>query len=73
MRHDLTTVLRWVEAGEEVTVLKRNKPVARLCPALPETPPEEFRAPDFGRRIGRIFGDRKVSNAVLAEREGGRW
>jgi len=72
MRHDLGTVLSWVAEGEEVTVLKRSKPVARLCPLRPTAPPD-VKMPDFAARAKAIFGDRIIPNAVLEERENSRW
>ena len=32
VRNDFGTVLGWINAGEEVTILKRRQPVARLLP-----------------------------------------
>jgi antitoxin (DNA-binding transcriptional repressor) of toxin-antitoxin stability system len=72
VRHDFGTVLKWVAQGEEVTVLNRTRPVARICP--PRAPaPAPFKLPDFAARAKTIFGDRIVPNAVLREREEGRW
>jgi len=73
MRHDLGAVLAWVAEGEEVTVLKRSKPVARLCPLRPAAPPADFKMPDFAARANAIFWDRIIPNAVLEERENSRW
>ena len=73
MRHDLSTVLAWVAEGEEVTVLKRSKPVARLCPPRPPAPPPDFKMPDFAARAKAMFGDKVIPNMVLEEREGYRW
>lgn len=73
MRHDLGTVLSWVAEGDEVTVLKRSKPVARLCPLRPVAPPADFEMPDFAARAKAIFGDRIIPNVVLEERENSRW
>ncbi len=72
VRHDLKTVLKWVAEGEEVTILNRTKPVARICPPRPQ-PPAKFKMPDFAARAKAIFGDRVVPNAVLREREESRW
>lgn len=73
MRHDLSTVLAWVAEGEEVTVLKRSKPVARLCPPRPAEPKARPTMPDFAARAKAIFGDKVIPNMVLEEREGYRW
>ena len=68
VRNDFGTVLAWVEAGEEVTVLNRTKPVARICPPRPILP-AKVTMPDFADRAKAIFGDTLVPNAVLRERE----
>jgi len=65
-------VLEWVGQGEEVTVLNRTRPVARICPPRAQTPPA-FKMPDFAARTKAIFGDRVIPNAVLREREESRW
>jgi antitoxin (DNA-binding transcriptional repressor) of toxin-antitoxin stability system len=72
VRHDLGTVLSWVAEGEEVTVLKRSVPVARLCPPRPARP-RAVKMPDFAARAKAIFGDRIIPNMVLEERESYRW
>lgn len=73
VRNDLQTVLGWVADGEEVTILNRTRPVARLCPPLPPPAPKEFKMPDFAARAKTIFGDRIIPNMVLKEREESRW
>lgn len=74
IRNDFPEVLAWVEKGEEVTVLSRNRPVARLCPPRPQAP-TAFKPPDFAARARRIFGNKRtqLSNIVLEERERSRW
>lgn len=71
VRHDLGTVLGWVAAGEEVTVMNRTRPVARLLPPRAAAL-AAFRMPDFAARTKAMFGSRKVPNAVLREREESR-
>jgi antitoxin (DNA-binding transcriptional repressor) of toxin-antitoxin stability system len=70
--HDFRTVLAWVAKGEEVTVLNRTRPVARICPARAEaaTP---FKMPDFAARSKALFGNKVLPNTVLQEREESRW
>ena len=46
-QHNLTVLLREVEAGRELTITRRRKPVARLAP-VPVQGPVEF--PDFAAR-----------------------
>ena len=74
VRLDFRTVLRWVSEGEEVTVLNRTRPVARICPprALAS---RAATMPDFAARAKAIFGTTRtrVSEAVLMERERSRW
>ncbi|MFO1491753.1 MAG: type II toxin-antitoxin system prevent-host-death family antitoxin [Kiritimatiellia bacterium] len=73
VRNDLGTVLAWVAEGEEVTVLNRTRPVARICPPRPQPAPAKFKMPDFAARAKAIFGDRIIPNIVLQEREESRW
>ena len=72
VHHDFRTVLEWVANGEEVTVLNRTRPVARICPPRAE-PQATFKMPDFAARTKAIFGDRIIPNTVLQEREESRW
>ena len=66
-------MLAWVAEGEEVTVLNRTRPVARICP--PRAVPAKFKMPDFTARAKAIFGKKRThfSNIVLREREESRW
>ena len=73
VRHDFTTVLAWVAAGEEVTVLNRTRPVARICPPRAPAPAKKFKMPDFAARAKAIFGDKIIPNVVLEEREASQW
>lgn len=73
IRNDLQTVLGWIAGGEEVVILNRKKPVARLSPPSHEgTVPVQM--PDFAGRMARRFGKRKttVVKALLEQREQ-RW
>ena len=72
VRNDFGTVLGWVAAGEEVTVLNRTRPVARICPPRAQ-PPVKCKMPDFAARAKALFGDRIIPNAVLRDREESRW
>ena len=73
VRHDFSTVLAWVAAGEEVTVLNRTRPVARICPPRAQAP-VKFKMPNFSARAKAIFGDSKlIPNIILEEREQSRW
>ncbi|HEY8925900.1 MAG TPA: antitoxin Phd/YefM, type II toxin-antitoxin system domain protein [Polyangia bacterium] len=52
VQHNLAEVLSWVERGEEVRVLRRNKVVAKLVPPSPGAPA----SPDFVKRAKMIWG-----------------
>lgn len=54
LRHDTTTVLEWVAAGESVEVQRRGVPVAVLSPQRRK--PRTVR-PDFLARIQAAYGD----------------
>ncbi len=74
VHNDFSSVLALVAQGEEVTVLNRTRPVARICPPLPEAPPANFKMPDFAARAKAIFGDSKLmTNIILEEREERQW
>ena len=74
VRLDLGTVLKWVAQGEEVTVLNRTRPVARICPPRAQAA-SVFKMPDFAARAKAILGKKRThfSDAVLRDREGSRW
>jgi antitoxin (DNA-binding transcriptional repressor) of toxin-antitoxin stability system len=73
VRHDFGTVLAWVAEGEEVTVLNRTRPVARICPPRVQTP-ATFKMPNFTARAKAIFGNSKpMPNIILEEREQSQW
>jgi antitoxin (DNA-binding transcriptional repressor) of toxin-antitoxin stability system len=62
-----------VAAGEEVTVLNRTRPVARIVPPRAQAP-DAFKMPDFSARARRIFGKSKLMpNIILEEREQSKW
>jgi antitoxin (DNA-binding transcriptional repressor) of toxin-antitoxin stability system len=70
VRHDFSSVLEWVNSGEEVTVLNRTRPVARICPLPKPIPDKKIKMPDFAARAKLIFGDRPpISNPILDDRE----
>ena len=73
VHHDFSAVLALVAQGEEVTVLNRTRPVARICPPLPVAP-AKFKMPDFAARAKAIFGDSKLMpNIILEERKERQW
>ena len=74
VRHEFGAVLAWVAEGEEVTVLNRTRPVARICPPRAQAP-ANFKMPNFAARAKAIFGKKRThfSNIVLEERKESRW
>lgn len=53
-QHNLSKVLREVEAGHEVQITRRKKVIARL---LPPVEPEAVHFPDFLARARRVWGE----------------
>lgn len=71
MQHNLKEVLSWVEQGEEVSVMRRDKIVARLLPAAPQT----VAVPDFVGRARAVWGERPVGkppSELISEGRGER-
>lgn len=70
VQHNLSAVLRRVEQGEEVQIMRRDRIVARIVPARESTAPEW---PDFAARAKKIWGKRPpgkpVSRIVIEDRE----
>ena len=65
VRHDFGSVLRMIEDGDEVTITRRNKPIARLVPPIPASRP--LRRPDIAARLAMRFPDGAISGKPLAE------
>lgn len=57
VQHRLSRVLARVGRGEEVTITKRGKPVARLVPPAVAQGLEKVEWPDFVGRMKRLFPD----------------
>lgn len=75
LRNSYTSVLKWIEAGEEVKISKRGKIIARLVPEKPKqaekvdwTTSAAFRRDRSGERILTA----EESAALLAENSG-KW
>jgi antitoxin (DNA-binding transcriptional repressor) of toxin-antitoxin stability system len=58
---DFPSVLRWVETGEEVQVLREGKPVAVISP-----PARPIKHPDYLARLKRTFGEKVLSGKASA-------
>ena len=73
LKHDPTTVLEWVEAGERVEIQKHGKPVAVL--SRPEPKSVSAKRPDFMARLKSIYGGQVLAvtaTELLAEERGDR-
>ena len=55
VQHHLSEVLRWVERGQEVSITRRNRIIAKMVPVGIRNPIEW---PDFVGRARGIWGDR---------------
>ena len=58
---DFPKVLKWVETGEEVQVVKEGKAVAVISP-----PPCPVKHPDYLARLKRTFGETVLSTEASA-------
>jgi prevent-host-death family protein len=54
---DFPKVLKWVETGEEVQVVREGKPVAVISPA-----PRPVKHPDYLARLKQTFGETVLSS-----------
>ena len=72
IRHYFSTVLNWVEDGEQVEVSKRGKIVALISPPPPLKPVRAGKRPDFAARLKRIYGDKVLSGSVIVEERDSR-
>ena len=64
MRHDFNRVLAWVSNGEEVTITKHRRTVARLVPAnIKKT--AATRMPDIAGRLEKVFGRAVISDKAM--------
>lgn len=71
-QHNLSRVLREVEAGYEVGITRRKKLVARL---LPPEEPTKIQFPDFAKRALEIWGGKTQGTStddLLNETRGDR-
>ena len=58
---DFLNVLKWVESGEEVQIVREGKPVAVISPA-----PHPVKHPDYLARLKQTFGERVLSPEASA-------
>lgn len=52
---DFPSILKWIEAGEEVQVARDGQPVAVISPV-----PRKVRHPDYAARLKQTFGDKMI-------------
>ena len=57
-QHNLAEVLRRVERGEEIEVVRRKQPVARIVPIQPPVTPKKIDWSDLPQRLDRIWNGR---------------
>ena len=75
LRNHYTSLLRWIAAGEEVTITQKGLPVARLLPTGPPLSPtvDWATSPEVKRdRSHETQLTASESAAILAE-AGGQW
>jgi len=59
-QHNLAKILKSVEGGETVEIVRRRVPVARLSPVpVPETDAVDWS--DHGERLSAIWGNKQVA------------
>lgn len=74
LQHHLADVVRWIERGEEIVVLKRQLPIAKLIP-FPQRKQPIKKLPDFvtrAKQVVRQLKGKPLSSVVLADRKGRR-
>lgn len=72
LKHHTAALVARVEAGEEIELTKRGRPVARLSPTRARGKP---RMPDFAGRLVEIYGDTVLTTTateLLSEARGER-
>ena len=71
-QHNLAALLRQVEAGEEVTIRRRNRTVARLVPVEPDAavPVDWSHLTEFRRKLwgGKHAPGMPISQVVIEAR-----
>ena len=75
LRNNYTSLLRWIQAGEEIVITRRGKAIARLVPE-PEDPADrvdwsESPAIRRDRSGSRVLT--AAESAKLIDEAGGRW
>jgi len=63
LQQNLKSVMARVEAGQEIEVTRRRRPVARLAPVRARVRPQPW--PDLDARARSVFGDRLITPSVV--------
>ena len=69
LRNNFATVAVWLENGEEVSITRRGKKLARL---VPEAKPRKLKFPDFAARAKKLCGGRIIDTESIWEYERGK-
>jgi antitoxin (DNA-binding transcriptional repressor) of toxin-antitoxin stability system len=73
LRHAFGEVMRLIDDGQQVEIVKKGKVIALLSPP-PAHKTKKFKLPDFEARRKRIFGDKVMPGNIIAEeRESYEW
>jgi len=64
LRHDFNRVLAWVSNGEEVSITKHRRTVARLLPARIRKK-AGARMPDIAGRLQKVFGREIIADKAI--------
>lgn len=71
VQHHLSDVLKWVEDGEEVVIVRRDRVVGKIVPPDHSSGKRDW--PDFAGRARRIWGRRirgkQVSRIIIEDRK----
>jgi hypothetical protein len=68
---DTRRLKAWLQAGKTVELRERERVLGRIVPETPSVQPQKW--PDFGARLNRIFGERRLPGADLVIKERGRY
>jgi len=69
LRNEFSKLEAWMQEGEQIEIVKRGRPIARLVPAA-KSSRRKLVKPDFMAQLKEIWGDRVFSaEEVRAMRE----
>jgi prevent-host-death family protein len=64
LRQNFPRILEWIDSGEEVTITKRNRSVARLVPCSKQSKAKR-KMPDIAARLRQVFGETVIPDAAM--------